>query len=83
MANWIRKALKNHVPGATHRHLRLPESKTLPYALLLQIKYSPIGTDIRYVYRSKTFDKLIHRTYTVTPLLKKRAVLAVTLRGMN
>jgi len=82
MAKWIKKALSGHKPGALHRHLKLPESEVLPIELLKAIKGSPLGKKLGYLYRGRS-GEVIHREYTVTPLLKKRAVLAVTLRKIG
>ena len=79
--NWIKGALSGHKPGALHRMLGLSENEVLPLNLLKKIKASSLGSKIRYSYLGRM--GIVHREYTVTPLLKKRAVLAVTLRKIG
>lgn len=71
---WIQKALKHSKEGSLHRQLGIPKSEKIPKTLLTRIKSAEVGKTIRNP--SKTGDRKIK----VTPLLKKRAVLAHTLR---
>ena len=52
--------------GALHRQLGVPSRRKIPSGLLNKVSNANIGTKVR--------------GHTVTPLLKKRAVLARTLR---
>ena len=63
---WIQKTGVRKHKGALHRQLGYPKGKKIPTKLLTRISEANIGTKIGK-----------HR---VTPLLKKRAVLAKTLR---
>jgi len=63
---WIQKTgIKRH-PGKLHKQLRIPKGKKIPSKLLTDIAGAKIGTKVR--------------GHKVTGLLKKRAVLAKTLR---
>jgi hypothetical protein len=63
---WIQKTgIKKH-PGKLHAQLRIPAGKKIPSKLLTNIAKAKIGTKVR--------------GHKVTGLLKKRAVLARTLR---
>ena len=63
---WIQKSgIKKH-PGKLHKQLGIPAGKKIPSKLLTDIAKANIGTKVR--------------GRTVTGLLKKRAVLARTLR---
>jgi len=63
---WIQKSgIKKH-PGKLHKQLGMPITKKIPSKLLTDIAKAKIGTKVR--------------GHTVTGLLKKRAVLARTLR---
>lgn len=57
--------IKNH-KGALHRQLGVPAGHKIPSGLLMKVSSAKIGTRVR--------------GHEVTPLLKKRAVLARTLR---
>lgn len=63
---WIQKALGKHYHGALHRELGINTKKIIPKKELDKIAKAHLGT---YVYGHK-----------ITHLLKKRAVLAETLR---
>jgi len=56
--------------GALHRQLGIPADKKIPVRLLQKIKNAEIGDKVRWG----------NKTYKVTRLLKKRAVLALTLK---
>ena len=63
---WIQKTgIKKH-PGKLHKQLKYPAGKKIPTGLLNDIAKADIGTKVR--------------GHKVTSLLKKRAVLAKTLR---
>jgi hypothetical protein len=63
---WIqRTGIKRH-PGKLHKQLGMPAGKKIPTKLLTEIAKANIGTKVR--------------GHTVTGLLKRRAVLARTLR---
>ena len=74
---WIQKALKKRKEGSLHRQLDVPQSKTIPKTLLNEIKSTPVGEK---VHNPTLVGKKIVK---VTGLLKKRAVLAKTLRKMR
>ncbi|MDD5453991.1 MAG: hypothetical protein PHW62_00625 [Candidatus Ratteibacteria bacterium] len=63
--------------GALSRMLQIPEEKDIPMGLLTKIKKAPVGTEVTNPYPIGI--RIIH----VTPLLKKRAVLAHTLKKMK
>jgi len=67
MTKWIQKAVKKK--GALHRQLGIPEGKPIPVSLLKKIAKAEIG--------SKVAGK------KVTHLLKRRAVLALTLKRLS
>jgi len=69
---WIQKALKKK--GALHKQLGIPANAKIPKTLLAKIKSAPIGKTV------KNPTKVGKRKFKVTGLLKKRAVLAYTLR---
>jgi len=69
---WIRRAVKKK--GGLSRQLGIPEKKNIPTTLLKKIKNAKVGTTI--TNPTKTGKRRIK----VTHLLKKRAVLALTLR---
>jgi len=75
MAYFIQRAIGKK--GALHRQLGLPASQRIPVTLLRAIKRARIGTIIKNP--TQAGPKYIR----VTPLLKKRAVLALTLRGFH
>lgn len=70
---WIPCALANHKPGSLHRQLHVPKGEKIPDKLLIRVKHTRLGGKVRY----NGF------VITVTVLLKKRAVLAATLRGIK
>jgi hypothetical protein len=69
MSKWIQKALKKHHEGSLHRQLHIPVSHKIPKKEIEKIEHAHIGSK---VYGHK-----------VTQLLKKRAVLAETLRSFH
>ena len=74
---WIQNAVGKHKRGTLHRQLGVPTDKKIPKSLLSRIKHSPLG---------KTVKNPTHtgkRKVKVTGLLKKRAVLAHTLRSFK
>ncbi len=71
---WIQQA--NPKKGALSRQLGISLEENIPTALLLQIKHSPIGTTLYNQYKGKPFIR-------VTRLLKKRVVLAITLKDLR
>ena len=74
---WIQQALKGHRKGSLSRQLDILEKKNIPPRLLEQIKKADIGDTV--VNRGKIGKRAIK----VTRLLKKRAVLASTLKTIN
>jgi len=64
---WIQKTGIRRHPGKLHVQLGIPAGKKIPTKLLIKISKANIGTKVRGV--------------KVTRLLKRRAVLAKTLRG--
>jgi hypothetical protein len=76
-STWIQRALRFKKTGATHRMLGIPSGHKLPFTLLERIKSADIGDVI--INPTKTGKARIK----VTPLLKKRAVLAYTLKRMR
>jgi len=74
---WIQSALRRHKRGSLHRQLEVPNSKRIPTGLLEKIKSAEVGT--RITNPTKTGKRRIK----VTGLLKKRAVVAHTLRGLK
>ena len=77
MAKWIQHALKGHKKGSLHKQLGIPQTKTIPKTLLNRIKSAKVGKTI------KNPTKTGKRRIKITGLLKKRAVLAHTLRKVN
>ena len=71
---WIQRAIKR--PGALSRQLGIPIEKDIPTKLLLKIKRAKIGTTIRNP------TKVGKRRIKVTRLLKRRAILALTLKKL-
>jgi len=71
---WIQDAVKKHKKGSLHKQLDIPAKKKIPKRLLSKIKAAPIGKTIKNPTRTGK------RRVRVTGLLKKRAVLAHTLR---
>lgn len=74
---WIQKSLKKHKRGSLHKQLGVPMDTKIPKALLTRIKNADIGKTI------KNPSKTGKRRIKVTGLLKKRAVLAHTLRELR
>jgi len=74
---WIQKALKKHKRGTLHKQLGVPMKKRIPKKLLSKIKSAEVGKRVRNP------TKTGKRRIKVTGLLKKRAVLAHTLRGFK
>ena len=72
---WIHKAVKK--PGSLSRQLNIPEEQNIPKSLLQRIKSAKIGKTI------KNPTKKGKRRIKVTRLLKKRAVLALTLKRVG
>ena len=71
---WIPRNLKR---GALSRQLGIPEKENIPFTLLEKSRRTKIGKRIRNP--TKTGKRLIR----VTRLLKKRAVLALTLKRIT
>lgn len=69
---WIQKAVRKR--GALSRQLGIPEKENIPISLLTRIKGAKIGSKIRNP------TKKGHKRIKVTLLLKRRAVLAHTLK---
>jgi len=74
---WIQDAVSKHKEGSLHRQLGVPSDRKIPKTLLSRIKSAEIGDKIRNP--AKTGKSRIK----VTRLLKKRAVLAHTLRELK
>jgi len=72
---WIQSALGKK--GALSRQLGIPEKENIPYTLLERIVKARIGSTI------ENPTKKGRRRYTVTRLLKRRAVLALTLKRLE
>jgi len=72
---WIQKAIKK--PGALSKQLGIPEEEDIPVSLLKKIKNAEIGEVI--TNPTKKGKKKIK----VTRKLKKRAVLALTLKKLS
>ena len=74
---WIQEAIRKSRKGALSRQLSIPEKDNIPVTLLRAIKYANIGETIHNpVARGKRWIK-------VTRLLKRRVVLAMTLKGLK
>jgi len=73
-AYWIQHAVKR--PGALSRQLGIPVRDNIPKTLLEKIAKTPIGKTIRNP------TKKGKRRIRVTRKLKKRAVLALTLKRL-
>ena len=67
---WIQKAIKS--PGALRRLLRIKAGQKIPQAVLQRLAEAEIGEKVR-----------ADGTVKVTPRLKKRVVLARTLRKLR
>lgn len=74
---WIQDAVSKHKKGSLHRQLEVPQDHKIRKTLLVKIKHAEIGDKIRNP--AKTGKSQIK----VTRLLKKRAVLAHTLRELK
>jgi len=74
---WIRKALSNKKQGALSRQLGIPVEENIPISVLTVIRDSPINSEAYITYKGKT------KKMKVTPLLKRRAVLALTLKRIR
>ena len=72
---WIQSAIKKK--GALSRQLGIPIKKNIPISLLERIRNAKIGSTI--TNPTKTGKRRIK----VTRLLKKRAVLALTLKRLR
>ena len=72
---WIQSAIKKK--GALSRQLGIPIEKNIPISLLEKIRNAKIGSTI--TNPTKTGKRRIK----VTRLLKKRAVLALTLKRLS
>ena len=71
---WIQEAVGKR--GSLSRQLGIPVKENIPKTLLRRIKTAKIGRTIRNP------SKKGKRRYKVTRLLKKRAVLALTLKEL-
>jgi len=71
---WIQDALRRHKRGSLHRQLEVPNGKRIPMRLLSKIKSAEVGKTVTNP------TKTGKRKVKVTGLLKKRAVVAHTLR---
>ena len=74
---WIQNALRKHKKGSLHRQLGVPAKDRIPFTLLRKIAAAEIGTKVRNPTEKGK------RIITVTPLLKKRAVLALNLKEIR
>jgi hypothetical protein len=72
---WIQAAVRRK--GALSKQLGIPEEKNIPVTLLERIRKAKIGTTI------KNPTKTGKRTIKVTNKLKRRAVLALTLKRLR
>ena len=72
---WIRKVKIKK--GTLSRQLGIPEKENIPVTLLKAIRDADIGDTIQNLTKSGK------QTIKVTRLLKKRAVLAITLKGIK
>ena len=71
MKKWIQKAHVKH--GALHKQLGYPSTTHIPKGILGKLKEAHLGTHV----------KVLGKSVTVTPLLKKRAVFAYNLSKLN
>jgi len=74
---WIQEAIHKGRKGALSRQLDIPEKDNIPVALLRVIKYADIG---EMVHNPTSKGK---KWIKVTRLLKRRAVMAMTLKGLK
>jgi len=72
---WVTQVHVKH--GALHKQLKIPEGKKIPMTLLKKIKNTELGDTI------KNPTKTGKQKFRVTPLLKKRAVLAYNFKRMK
>lgn len=72
---WIQNAEVKK--GTLSRQLGIPEKENIPFTLLEKIRAAELGSTI---YNP---TKLGEKKYKVTPLLKKRAVLALNLKRIK
>ena len=72
---WIQSASLKE--GALSRQLNIPISENIPVTLLKAIRDAEIGTII------KNPTKMGKQEIPVTPLLNRRVVLALTLKGFK
>jgi len=72
---WVRELHTKH--GALRKQLEIPKGKKIPITLLSKIKQ----TELREVIKNPT--KIGKQKIKVTPLLKKRAVLAWNYKHMK
>ena len=74
---WIQETIRKSRKGALSRQLGIPVKDNIPVALLRAIKYADIGETIHNpTTKGKAWIK-------ITKLLKKRAVLTLTLKGLK
>ena len=74
---WIQRVINRRKKGALSRQLGIPEKDNIPKTLLEKIAKTPVGK------RIKNPTKSGKRYLTVTRKLKKRAVLALTLKKLK
>lgn len=74
---WIQKAIRKGKEGSLSRQLGVPIKENIPFTLLKKIRSAPIGSTI------KNPTKTGYSRIKVTRLLKKRAVLALTLKRIK
>lgn len=72
---WIRTAVKN--PGALHRQLGVDSDERIPVTFMRSIRGAKIGETV------KNPTEIGVRKIRVTPTLKRRVVLALTLRELG
>lgn len=72
---WIAGVVRPNREGSLHRQLGIPGSQRIPTTFLREIRDAPIGSRVR----NPTLTG--KRGLKVTRLLKKRAVVALTLRS--
>ena len=74
---WIQEAIRKGRKGALSRQLGIPVEDNIPVTLLKAIKHADIGETI---HNPATKGQ---RWIKVTRLLKRRSVMALTLKGMK
>jgi len=67
---WIQKAIKN--PGALRRMLGIKKGEKIPEEVLKRLAEAEVGSKVK-----------VNGTKTVTPLLKRRVVLARSLKKLS